>query len=67
MGGQIKISKNGPLEVSGDFQLWDSEGTEFMKKKDKIYLCRCGQSNKKPFCDGSHKKAGFESDPRFSD
>jgi CDGSH iron-sulfur domain-containing protein 3 len=67
MGGQIKISKNGSLEVSGDFQLLDSRGNEFVKKKDKVYLCRCGQSNKKPFCDGSHKKAGFESDPNFSE
>ncbi len=66
MSNQIKILNNGPLVVSGDFQLSDSQGNEF-KKKDKVFLCRCGQSNNKPFCDGAHKKIGFESSPRFSD
>jgi CDGSH iron-sulfur domain-containing protein 3 len=67
MGNQIKIQNNGPLVVSGDFTLLDSQGNEYNKKKDKTYLCRCGQSNNKPFCDGSHKKVGFDSNPRFSD
>jgi CDGSH-type Zn-finger protein len=65
MGNQIKIINNGPLVVSGDFQLSDSQGNEF-SKREKIFLCRCGHSNNKPFCDGSHKKAGFESSPKFS-
>jgi CDGSH-type Zn-finger protein len=65
MNNQIKISDNGQLEVSGDFQLYDSEGNEY-PKKGKVYLCRCGLSNKKPFCDGSHKRGGFESSPRVS-
>lgn len=66
MGNQIKILNSGPLVVSGDFQLLDSAGNEF-KKKEKIFLCRCGHSNNKPFCDGAHKKVGFESDPRVLD
>jgi CDGSH iron-sulfur domain-containing protein 3 len=65
LNNQIKISDNGPLEVSGDFQLYDSEGNEY-PNKGKVYLCRCGLSNKKPFCDGSHKRGGFESSPRVS-
>jgi CDGSH iron-sulfur domain-containing protein 3 len=65
MDSKIKISDNGPLEVSGDFQLIDSDGNEYQKKA-KVYLCRCGLSNKKPFCDGSHKRGGFESNPRVS-
>jgi CDGSH iron-sulfur domain-containing protein 3 len=65
MNNQINISDNGPLEVSGDFQLYDSEGKKYLKKA-KVYLCRCGLSNKKPFCDGSHKRGGFESSPRVS-
>jgi CDGSH iron-sulfur domain-containing protein 3 len=63
MENQIKILDNGPLVVSGDFHLADSLGNEY-PKKDKVFLCRCGHSNKKPFCDGSHKKASFESSPR---
>jgi CDGSH iron-sulfur domain-containing protein 3 len=66
MENQIKIVDNGPLVVSGDFQLTDSLGNEYLKK-DKVFLCRCGQSSKKPFCDGSHKKAGFESSPRATE
>lgn len=65
MGNQIKILNNGPLVVTGDFQLCDSQGN-VSKKKEKIFLCRCGQSNNKPFCDGTHKKVGFDSNPNFS-
>ncbi|WP_045520994.1 CDGSH iron-sulfur domain-containing protein [Neobacillus niacini] len=65
MDNKIIISDNGPLEVNGDFHLYDSEGNEYTKK-GKVYLCRCGLSNKKPFCDGSHKRGGFVSSPRVS-
>jgi CDGSH iron-sulfur domain-containing protein 3 len=63
MENRIKILDNGPLVVSGDFHLGDSLENEY-PKKEKVFLCRCGQSINKPFCDGSHKKAGFESSPR---
>ncbi len=66
MDNQIKINDNGPLVVSGDFQIMDADENEY-SKKGKVYLCRCGLSNKKPFCDGSHKKGGFESSPRATD
>jgi CDGSH iron-sulfur domain-containing protein 3 len=66
MDNQIKINDNGPLALNGDFQIMDAEGNEYPKKA-KVYLCRCGLSNKKPFCDGSHKKGGFESSPRASE
>jgi CDGSH-type Zn-finger protein len=29
-------------------------------EKEKIFLCRCGGSNNKPFCDGTHKKIEFK-------
>ncbi|MCQ6279338.1 CDGSH iron-sulfur domain-containing protein [Bacillus sp. EB600] len=66
MANQIKILDNGPLVVTGDIHLIDSGGNEYTKK-EKIFLCRCGQSSNKPFCDGTHKKVGFESNPRASD
>ncbi|WP_085521887.1 CDGSH iron-sulfur domain-containing protein [Tuberibacillus sp. Marseille-P3662] len=55
----IKPRDNGPLVVSGDVTLVDAEGNEFETKKT-YSLCRCGRSDNKPFCDGSHKE-GFES------
>ena len=52
---------NGPLEVKGPVRVNASDGTE-IRSADSVYLCRCGASANKPFCDGSHKRIGFESD-----
>jgi CDGSH-type Zn-finger protein len=57
---RIKTLKNGPLEVSGRVDLLDADGKPKPTNEDPIYLCRCGQSANKPFCDGSHRKVGFE-------
>lgn len=54
---KVNIFKDGPIEVKGSFTMTDADGNEV--DMDKVYLCRCGASAKKPFCDGSHKKAGF--------
>jgi len=40
----------------------DGARAEFTLAEDPIYLCRCGQSANKPFCDGSHKTCGFKSE-----
>ena len=60
----IRTRPNGPFVVEGPFQLVDSRGAAFTIPADKpaIALCRCGHSNKRPFCDGSHKTCGFISD-----
>lgn len=50
----IKVSDKGPYVVSGNVELVDAEGNRF-ETKEKFYLCRCGQSSRKPFCDGTHK------------
>ena len=50
----LKIMDNGPYVVSGDVELVDAEGNAFETKKV-VSLCRCGRSNNKPFCDGSHR------------
>lgn len=59
---EITVRDNGPYLVSGTFRLQDAEGNPF-ETKGTVALCRCGLSDNKPMCDGSHKK-GFESAPR---
>jgi CDGSH-type Zn-finger protein len=59
----IKIRDNGPYIVRGSVVLMDSEGKAY-QTQEVIALCRCGHSPTKPFCDGTHKTAGFESAPR---
>ncbi len=59
---KITVRPNGPLRVEGDFTICDPEGNAFdLAGRTAISLCRCGQSQDKPFCDGSHKRVGFES------
>jgi CDGSH-type Zn-finger protein len=57
---RIKMIKNGPLEVAGAVELLDATGAPRATSEDPVYLCRCGHSADKPFCDGSHKKVGFQ-------
>ena len=59
----IRIKDNGPYQVSGAFKIIDAKGNEFQTKGE-ISLCRCGRSENKPFCDGTHKEIHFESKPR---
>ena len=59
---RIKTLKNGPYEVKGAIQLVDAKRADFNLSEDPIYLCRCGQSANKPFCDGTHEKIGFKSE-----
>lgn len=63
---KIRMRPGGPFLVEGPFELTDSEGNVFTipEGKPAIALCRCGQSSKRPFCDGAHKACGFDSDER---
>jgi uncharacterized Fe-S cluster protein YjdI len=54
----ITASKNGPLEIRFHCEIRDAEGN-LIRTVEKASLCRCGQSANKPFCDGTHRKAGF--------
>ena len=57
----IKVLQNGPLQVDGaDLSLTDWNGAAYATPKRPVYLCRCGASTKKPFCDGTHTKIGFK-------
>jgi CDGSH-type Zn-finger protein len=59
---EIKVRDNGPYKVTGPVRLIDAEGHAFDVPEGRpIALCRCGRSETKPFCDASHKVAGFES------
>lgn len=66
---KIRMRPNGPFAVEGPVELVDSDGNPFATNPDKpvIALCRCGASDKKPFCDGSHNRIGFESDEKAGD
>jgi uncharacterized Fe-S cluster protein YjdI len=55
----IQIMKDGPIVVTGKIQLRDSEGKEY-KTYSITSFCRCGASNNMPFCDGTHRKIGFQ-------
>lgn len=63
MSVEVQALKNGPYQVSGDLSalgLKDSEGNPYdLAGKKSVYLCRCGASTMKPFCDGQHSKIGF--------
>jgi CDGSH-type Zn-finger protein len=58
---RITIRGNGPLKIDGDIPLLDHEENIISTPEGRSYfLCRCGVSTKKPFCDGSHKDCGFD-------
>jgi CDGSH-type Zn-finger protein len=57
----IVPTENGPYEVTGEVSVVAPDGT-VIRETAKAYLCRCGHSTKKPFCDGSHKRAGWTQD-----
>jgi CDGSH-type Zn-finger protein/uncharacterized Fe-S cluster protein YjdI len=62
-GGKLRVSPapNGPLLLSGSFAIAAASGRRAWKGT-KAALCRCGHSSNKPFCDGSHKRVGFEAE-----
>ena len=57
----IDCRENGPFLVTGPVTVRDHLGQEFAipPGKPAIALCRCGHSQRRPFCDGSHKTCGF--------
>jgi CDGSH-type Zn-finger protein len=62
MPAKVTINTNGSIRIEGDFEICDVEGKPFgLAGRTAIGLCRCGQSENKPFCDGAHKRVGFQS------
>ncbi len=57
----ITVTENGPYKVEGDLQLVDAKGNALESTPGQaIWLCRCGGSQNKPFCDGTHNDIGIE-------
>ena len=50
---------NGPLEIAGNLEICSGTGRT-VDRTQKSFLCRCGPSGNKPYCDGTHKKIGFQ-------
>ena len=62
---KVVVRDNGPFLVSGPITVEDAEGNQFdLGGKETIALCRCGASENRPFCDGTHNRCGFESAER---
>ena len=58
---EIQVSKNGPYVVKNPEKITDYEGNEY-DVDDTVALCRCGNSDDKPFCDGTHREVNFQAD-----
>jgi len=56
----IVPNNDGPYHIKGTFKIVTEGGKEIEVKSPEVWLCRCGQSAKKPFCDGTHRKVGFK-------
>jgi CDGSH-type Zn-finger protein/uncharacterized Fe-S cluster protein YjdI len=57
--GELKLTPkpNGPMVIEGKLEFRAADGSSFVTEK--VWLCRCGGSRNKPFCDGTHKTNGF--------
>lgn len=55
----VGVVEDGPLYVSGGIPVVRSDGEPF-ETRNRVVLCRCGESATKPLCDGAHKKGGFK-------
>ena len=58
---EVTPTRNGPLEVKGNLEICSGTGRT-VDRVTTTWLCRCGQSQNKPFCDGSHGRTGFVAD-----
>ena len=58
---KITVTENGWYQVEGTTQIIGADGS-LIREGDKFFLCRCGHSNVKPFCDNTHKTCDFVDD-----
>ena len=57
---KIKIIENGPIVLDTEESLSITSDGSSEERAGPVFLCRCGQSSTKPYCDGTHRKARFE-------
>ena len=55
---KITATKNGPYKVEGAVDIFYED--QRLPAKSPAFLCRCGASSTKPFCDGTHSEIGFQ-------
>jgi CDGSH-type Zn-finger protein len=58
MANVLQPQVDGPLKIEGEVEIFSADGA-LLKKSAQVWLCRCGKSANKPFCDGAHKKLPF--------
>jgi CDGSH-type Zn-finger protein/uncharacterized Fe-S cluster protein YjdI len=58
---KVRPMKNGPLLVEGNLEICSGTGRT-VNRVTRTALCRCGQSQNKPYCDGTHAKVGFQAE-----
>jgi CDGSH iron-sulfur domain-containing protein 3 len=59
----VRLRRNGPYVIEGEgVRVVDCNGVEVQPSRLPIALCRCGASQQKPLCDGSHARVGFYPD-----
>ena len=66
MSNRVVIKPNGPLVLYGEIRIETADG-EVIEQTDNAFLCRCGHSKNKPFCDGEHKRTGFQDPAQIHD
>lgn len=60
MATTITPRDNGPYILEGEFTILGPSGKEIPHEGQRVAMCRCGGSTKKPFCDGTHTRIGFQ-------
>ena len=60
---RLTLLPDGPVEVAGPVEIARPDGVAIEPPASPVYLCRCGRSATKPFCDGSHARTGWSEAP----
>lgn len=65
----VMVTKNGPITIKGPVDVVGADGSRWndLPEGKPVALCRCGKSENKPFCDGTHNKVDFASAPTPDD